>query len=63
MVFPKVLGKVATILTKINKEAPFPIPLSVINSEIHMTKSEPAVNAKDVWTIKTGPLSRSVGTE
>ena len=26
------------------KEPPFPIPFSVINSEIHITRTEPAVN-------------------
>ena len=35
---------VDNIPTKIIKEPPLPIPFSVINSDIHITRTEPAVS-------------------
>ena len=60
MVLPKVLGKAATMLTKINKDAPLPIPRSVIISEIHMTNIAPAVRAKVVSATKANPGSIAI---
>ena len=34
----------ARIPTKIIRDPPFPIPFSVINSDIHITRTEPAVS-------------------
>ena len=52
----------ANMLTKINKEAPFPTPLSVINSPAHITNIDPAVSAiivskeKPIPGCKTAPV-------
>ena len=43
------------IPTKINKEPPLPIPLSVINSASHITKTEPAVK------IIAEPMKNTIG--
>ncbi len=55
MVSPKDLGNEATMLTKINKDAPLPIPRSVISSDAHMTNIEPAVRAIAVSATNNGP--------
>ena len=43
-VFVQYKGMPARIPTKIIREPPFPIPFSVINSDIHITRTEPAVS-------------------
>ena len=48
IVDPRALGKVATMFTKITREAPWPMPRSVITSEIHITTIEPVTRARAV---------------
>ena len=50
---PKARGKVATMFKKITREAPWPMPRSVITSEIHITTMEPVTRAKAVWITNT----------
>ena len=53
IVEPRAWGRVATMLTKITREAPWPMPRSVITSLIHITTIEPVTRAREVWTTKT----------
>ena len=50
MVDPRALGRVATMLMKITREAPWPMPRSVITSLTHITTIEPVTRARLVWT-------------
>ena len=50
---PRALGRVATIFRKITRDAPWPMPRSVITSEIHITTMEPVTRARAVWITKT----------